>query len=95
MEQKKYELFANGTECMVWQDKNCYKCIKAVFYNEKRGTFPSYRCAIQREIELASVTDGCGTQLAYEATKRSICPYLQTERKPKKQAEDNNQLNLF
>lgn len=95
MERKKYELFSNGTECMIWQCNNCERCIKAVFYNEKRGTFPKYRCTIQREIELASVTDGCGTQRAYEATQRSICPYLKTERKPKKTAEDKNQLNLF
>ena len=93
MENK--QLFSNGTECMVWQENNCEKCVKAVFYNEKRGTFPSYRCAIQRSIEFASVSDGCGSQRAYEATHKAVCPYLQTERKPKKQAEDKNQLNLF
>lgn len=92
-ETKKYTLFANGTEFMIWQGNNCERCIKAVFYNEKRGTFPSYRCAIQREIELAAVTDGCGTQRAYDATQRNICPYRQTERKVNKQI-DQQQLKI-
>lgn len=78
---KRYTLFSNGTECMGWQENNCEKCVKAVFYNDKRGTFPNYRCAIQREIEFASVSDGNGSQRAYEATHKAICPYRQTERK--------------
>ena len=59
-ETKKYTLFSNGTEFMVWQTDNCEKCVKAVWFNEKTNTFPAYRCTIQRDIELACVTDGCG-----------------------------------
>ena len=41
-ENKKYQLFSNGTECMVWQESNCEKCIKAVFYNDKLLIPPNY-----------------------------------------------------
>ena len=94
-ENKKYQLFSNATEFMVWQENNCEKCIKAVWYNEKTNTYPKYRCAVQRNIELASVTDGCGTQRDHEATKKTICPYRQTERnKSNNKQIDKNQLNL-
>lgn len=94
-ETKKYTLFSNGTEFMVWQTENCEKCVKAVWYNEKTNTFPAYRCTIQRDIELACVTDGCGIKRVYDAVQKPICPYRQTERKPKKKKEDKNQMKLF
>ena len=93
-ENKTYQLFSNGTECMVWQENNCEKCVKAVFYNDKCGIFPKYRCAIQREIEFASVSDGCGSQRAYEATNKAVCPHLQTERKKYVKEERTLKLEL-
>lgn len=93
-ENKTHHLFSNGTECMVWQENNCEKCVKAVFYREKFHAFPKYRCAIQREIEFASVSDGCGSQRAYEATHKALCPYRQTERKKYNKVEQTLKLEL-
>lgn len=95
METKRYRLFSNGTEFMCWQEQNCEKCVKAVFFNAKRGTFPKYRCQIQRAIEFASVSDGTGTKHVFDAVSKSICPYRQTERVKSPQKIDENQLNLF
>lgn len=81
----KYILFSNGTEFMEWQSRNCERCVKAVWYNEKKDFYPKYRCAVQRDIEKAAIADGCGTKRVYHATHSDICPYIRTERKPSKQ----------
>jgi hypothetical protein len=87
-------LFSNGTEFMVWLSRNCDKCVKAVFYDEKKDYYPKYRCAVQKHIEEAAITDGCGNKRDYEATHSLDCPYKISERKPKKKKKDPNQLEL-
>lgn len=91
-------LFSNGTEFIVWQSRNCEKCVKSVFYDEKKDKYPKYRYAIQKHIEEAAITDGRGNKRDYEATHSVICPYLQTRRnqprKVKKVKKDKNQLML-
>lgn len=89
MKKQRYTLFSNGTEFMLWQDRNCARCIKAV------GGDAKYRCAIQEHIEYASVTDGTGNKRDYEATQCKFCPFLQTERKPRRKKQDKAQLTLF
>lgn len=95
VKEKRYTLFSNGTEFMMWQSRNCERCVKAVWYNEKTNTFPQYRCAIQREIDLAAATDGCGSLRTYNAIRgeHDYCPHLQTERKPR--ARKDNDPKLF
>lgn len=97
MEQKKYPLFSNGTEFMLWQSRNCEQCVKAVFYNEKKDFYPKYRCAIQKHIEEAAITDGCGTKRVYNATHLHYCPHKITEQKAytRKQKENKAQLQLW
>ena len=95
MKNEKYQLFSNGTEFMSWQTENCEKCVKAVWYNEKTGEYPSYRCQLQKHIELASATDGMGNKRDYTATHSRICPRRQTERPKRKPRESENQMNLF
>ena len=94
---KKYLLFSNGTEFMEWQSRNCEKCVKAVFYDEKKDYYPKYRCAVQKHIEEAAITDGRGNKRDYEATHSLDCPYKQTERKrkPRKVKKDKRQLELW
>ena len=92
---KGFPLFSNGTEFMLWQTRNCEKCVKAVFYNEKKDYYPKYRCAIQRDIEEAFITDGCGNKRCYDATHQRDCPYRRTEKHKRTKKEDKNQLNLF
>ena len=97
---EKFTLFSNGTEFMDWTARNCDRCVKAVYYNNKKGYQPQYRCAIQEHIETACIDDGMGNKSDYEATHSRICPYLQTERKavvksPKRVKKNEKQLELF
>lgn len=97
MEQKKYNLFSNGTEFMLWQSRNCDRCVKAVWFDIENNRMPKYRCAIQDHIELAAVTDGMGNKRDYDATHSRDCPYRKTERKAyrRTQKKDPNQTELF
>ena len=92
-----HRLFSNGTEYMSWIERNCDRCVKAVFPNEKTDKLPKYRCAVQRNVDMALFTDGCGDRHTYDAVKCSVCPYLKTERNTYKKKEriDENQLKLF
>lgn len=94
MAYKKYPLFSNGTEFMLWQGRNCEQCVKAVFYNEKKDFYPKYRCAIQRDIEEACIGDGTGRQRVWEATHAGFCPYLKTERTARKRKSNDKSLEL-
>ena len=93
MSKERYCLFSNGTEFMQWQARNCEKCVKAVFYDEKKDRCPKYRCAVQKHIEEAAITDGCGNKRDYEATHSYDCPYKHADRK-RKMKKDPNQLML-
>ena len=98
MEYKKYPLFSNGTEFMLWTGRNCDRCIKAVFYNEKKDFYPKYKCRIQEHIEMACIGDGMGSARDYKATHSYICPYIKTEKQRKKQSnqkKDKAQLELW
>ena len=94
---ERYQLFSNGTEFMLWQARNCEKCVKAVWFNEEKRFLPKYRCMVQKHIEEAAVTDGMGSKRDYDATHSYWCPYKSTERKryPKKVEENKNQVELF
>ena len=85
---EKYTPFSNGSEYMTWQCLNCERCVRAVWYNERTGKFPKYRCRVQEEIDMAAVTDGYVSERTYNAVRQSQrCPYIRTERKhyaPKK-----------
>lgn len=41
------QIFANSMQMMLWQEKNCCRCTKAI--NTSKATV--YRCALQRDIE--------------------------------------------
>lgn len=93
MAKEKYPLFSNGREFMMWQERNCERCVKAVFYNEKKDIYPKYRCKIQEHIEFASVCDGTGNKRDYEATHSAVCPQIKIE-KVMKRKEPKEQLTF-
>ena len=90
MTDKLYVLFSNGTEFGMWQERNCERCVKAVFYNEKTDTYPKYRCAVQRNIEQAAIGDGRSDKRTYLACHLPECPYIKTERTTKKYVKKDN-----
>ena len=93
--KKRYPLFSNGTEFMEWQSHNCEKCVKAVFYNEKKDFYPKYRCAIQKHIEEACIGDGFGSKKVYDACRSYECQYKRTERKIYPKRKKDKSLELF
>ena len=94
MSKERFSLFSNGTEFMIWQSYNCERCVKAVWYNEKKDFYPKYRCAIQKHIEEAAITDGCGNKRDHDATHSRTCPYIMTERKPNTHRKKDNDKSL-
>lgn len=92
--KERYMLFSNGTEFMMWQERNCEKCVKAVFYNEKKDTWPKYRCAVQRHIEESCIGDGRGNKRDYDACRSAECPYKRTERKTYQRKKKDKSLML-
>lgn len=85
------QCFSNGTEFMLWQDNNCCHCVKAVWYNVKRGTYPQYRCAVQRDIEMQAGGANEVTLRSYNATQNAKCPYLSTEREKCNRTPENGE----
>jgi predicted proteasome-type protease len=87
--------FSNGTDFMRWQDRNCSRCVKAVFYNEKKDFYPEYRCKVQGQIEGQSAGIYEISARTYEAAQKADCPYIQMERKRyKKRIKNQTELEL-
>jgi hypothetical protein len=87
-------LFSNGTEFMQWQYRNCERCIKQSRYNEKKDSYPAFRCSIDRDISVQQVGLMEVNVKSYEATRQKDCPYIQTEPKSPKKRKIKNQLEL-
>ena len=60
--------FSNGTEFMIWRDKNCDRCEKANTETADR----TKTCPMEYDIALASVTDG---SIPKESAERVGCNY--------------------
>lgn len=88
-------LFSNGTEFMLWTSNNCDKCVKQSTYNEKKDTYSSFRCSIDRDIQLQQAGLNEVNLRSYETTKLKDCPYLQTEIKKKRRLIKNQQTLNF
>lgn len=52
----RFSLFPNGTSYMMWNDRNCDRCVKQ--YNPDKHANGRSECDIENSISLASATDG-------------------------------------
>ena len=89
--------FSCGSEAAWWTEKNCERCIKSSRLKADKSGYTQSRCKIFDEIGEQWL--GYGNEpvslRTYDATQRTVCPYLQTKRKQYKRfKEDKNQLNL-
>lgn len=66
------QIFANSMQMMLWQEKNCCRCTKAI--NTSKATV--YRCALQRDIEFQQ--DGRHiNERSYKLIKGvDVCPLI-------------------
>ena len=92
--------FSNGTEFMLFNEHNCDRCTKASHYNEKTDSYTKYRCAIQRELDTAYVSDGLASQRTASVTDNFTlhniaCPFLKTSRPRRRKPSDPDQTQLF
>lgn len=79
--------FNSSTEFMIWQERNCCQCKKAIWYNERLGRYPQYRCAVQRQLEEQVGGIEEVSQRTYAATQQASCPFLRPKKKEKTSAE--------
>ena len=91
--------FSNGTEHIMFLERNCEKCVKYSHYNEKTDTYTQYRCAVQKDIDLQMFSDEPISQRTKDITDNFtlhgiLCPNLLTHRK-KYASRPKNQLSLF
>lgn len=89
----KYPLFSNGTEFMLWNADNCYLCAKASNYNEKTDTYTKYRCAIQRDIDIAYMNDGMGSKRVRDAVSLARCPYFKDKKNRSRQVKKHRNIH--
>ena len=91
--------FSNGTEFMMWEERNCDRCWKASHI--KRGSDPDhpdwtpYRCAIQREIDFRRFGTNPISQRTYDICQKADCPNRQEHRPRKKYEKHKNEPKLF
>lgn len=72
-------IFANDTDMMFWQERNCMSCEKAVWYNAKLGRLPRYKCALQRDMEAQAAGRLAINERSYKACHDVIeCPLIKT-----------------
>ena len=90
-EKSKYPPFSNGTEFMVWTDRNCDRCVKASHLLEMKagGEYTKFRCSVQKEILL----DEYVSKRTYDICQKRDCPYRQETRK--KYPKKDNEVKLF
>lgn len=75
-------IFANDIKMSYWQQDNCMKCAKAVWYNTQLGRCPKYKCALQRDMEAQAAGDMEINERSFNACHNAkICPFI----KPKEQ----------
>lgn len=90
-EKSKYHPFSNGTEFMVWIDRNCDRCVKASHLRETKagGEYTKFRCAMQKEILL----DEYVSKRTYDICQKRDRPYRKETRK--KYPKKDNEAKLF
>ena len=98
MKRIKQQLFSNGTEFMSWTANNCDKCIKQSRYNEKKDTYSSFKCSIDKEIQLQAAgmpDDGFVNEKSVNTVSVLQCPFIQIDRKKvTKKRKIKNQMQL-
>lgn len=103
MPKVKIDPFSNGTEAMLWEERNCGRCVKGSFLKEDEKTgelrytnadsHKLPRCRIQRDIMLRSFGDVEIDEETVEVCRSFVmngtpCPRLLTSR-PKRSKKNN------
>lgn len=96
--------FSNGTEHMIFEEKNCDRCIKSSVVKPD-GTYTNCdehnmpKCSIQRDIVTRMFSDKPIKEETVNicmdfVLNGTLCKYLKTDRKPKRKKADLSQGTL-
>ena len=70
-------IFANDIKMSYWQQDNCMRCAKAVWYNTQLGRCPKYKCALQRDMEAQATGDMEINERSFNACHNAkTCPFI-------------------
>ena len=73
------QCFHDGMKMMVWQEKNCFNCAKAVFYNQRLKRMPQFKCAVQKQIEGQANGEMEINQRTFDAVQNKECPFFKSK----------------
>ncbi len=100
MKKVNQDPFSNGTEFMMFEERNCDRCwkssrLKNDSVNLKTGeaVYTKIICAIQRDIFTRMYSNEPIAQRTIDICRSFTCPYRQERRK--KYEKDKNQPKLF
>lgn len=95
MAQERLQPFSCGTDFEAWSEHNCDHCVKASHLRESIAgeEYTTFRCAVQKEIILASIGDGLVSKRSYDICQHWDCPNRQETRK--KYHKRDNSPSLF
>jgi len=83
-------MFSNGTEAMMWQDRNCQRCWK---YNPERE-LQKARCKIEADIAIGWIDSSLMSERSKKIIELADCPYRQ-ETRPVYKKRDKESMTLF
>ena len=73
-------IFANDIKMSYWQQDNCMRCAKAVWYNTQLGRCPKYKCALQRDMEAQAAGDMEINERSYNACHNAkTCHFIKAK----------------
>ena len=78
--------FSNGTEYMMFEDRNCNRCWKSSHLRKEGDTryedeYTVIRCAIQRDIFTRMGSNEPISQRTIDICRSGVCPFRQDKRK--------------
>lgn len=87
--------FSNGTEYMIWEGRNCDRCIKDSHLKADEKSYTKIKCAIQRDIFTRMIGNEPISERTIEICSMRDCPYRKEEWPRKKYEKHKNEPKLF
>ena len=85
--------FSNGTEYMMWEERNCDRCHKSSHLTKDQTGYTKIVCAIERDIINRMWSNEPIAQRTIDICNMTDCPYRKEKRSVRK--KDEKQLELF
>lgn len=87
-------MFSNGTEFSTWIEANCAHCRKfnSNALPSREDQTSTYKCAIQRDIEMQYLGLSEVYQRSYDATQQDKCPYIDDNSAPRNKVKKHRDI---